>query len=148
MESISAKIDLTRLEDIDYLLEPDVLNWFFERLLKFKMMEYQYDGIDPEHYLFDKQRVFARFKGDLLRMARTGNIGGLRGTLVNILNKDHPRRQIYYSFKCVVSYEKQSTIITNCNHHVLCGPCFTNIYAKGDHLCPLCRALITSHVWI
>lgn len=134
-------VDYVKLKDIDYVLREDVCRSLFELRYQQKIISYGYDGQDPGHFLYNKERCYNRFKHHLT-MAAKYNTSAL-ATKIYVLLEEGAKAKIVYSQDCVVCYDqKASIIIEECSHHVLCMSCLKQILKNGNKKCPICRSYI------
>lgn len=128
-------LDYNRLGDKNYLEEEEVFNYLFEISYQHKKVQYRYDGKDPEHILYDKNRVKESFSAMIRRYLPCM----LKSAMMSILS--HDPKPIYYSITCVVCQDKYSEVLYRpCYHHIVCLQCYTNIKYKGlKDYCPMCR---------
>lgn len=134
-------IDITKLSEIDYVLQEDICRFIFETRYKQKLISYDYDGLDPVHFLYDKERCYQRFRQHIKPFGIKKP--ELLASLMDMILNKGLNAKIFYEKYCVVCYENKASILTEqCSHHVMCIICLKKVIDEGKRKCPICRTLI------
>lgn len=143
MSSSEFQIDLERLDDPWYIIQPDVFNYLLERCYQNDCFVYDYDGTDPQHILADKELYSKLFYDSLFTDIFDRDL--FKYMIIDIIS-GYPLPKYYYHTYCVVCLENPSTIsLAPCHHHCICSDCLYEFVVNKIETCPLCRSQIEAY---
>lgn len=131
-------IDFSRIDDIDYLTQEDVLKFLESEIVDVMETIFEYHPSDYDENHFNKERLKLQF-GEYIRV-NGSNKSLLREFITGLLYRVDFNK-LYYVKTCVICLENDSYKLFKCNHVVTCRKCYI-ITMKTSKRCPMCRSYV------